>query len=351
MNLMVSITGLMIALFGLFLTFASKHLEKGFRKYIISIFSFLTAYVCFNIISQLSEGTSGLISQMSIFLESVSSSVLMLFLAGLLMYCTGVDKPFKNLFFTSVFGLWIVYMILLIYTQFSDTIYYIDEHYIYQRGPFYPVLLVPPVLIMAVSLAAFFTRRRKLSVNQQIAFLVYYIIPLVSMVIQMFFYGLFTIVLGTAIAAFFMLVFMINDQTERYIRQEEETARLRAELMLSQLKPHFLYNTLATIGCLCNDSPEAKEAIINFAGYLRGNMDSLEHDGFSTYQKELEHTRLYLELEQLRFGEDLNVVYDLRCSDFRLPMLTLQPIAENAVGHGIRESSEGKGTVTISASV
>ena len=78
-------------------------------------------------------------------------------------------------------------------------------------------------------------------------------------------------------AAFFMLVFMITDQTERYLRQEEETARLRAELMLSQLKPHFLYNTLATIGCLCHDSPEAKEAIINFAGYLRGNMDSLEH--------------------------------------------------------------------------
>lgn len=159
----------------------------------------------------------------------------------------------------------------------------------------------------------------------------------------------FAIVLGTAIAAFFMLVFMINDQTESYIEQEEENARLRAELMLSQLKPHFLYNTLATIGYLCNDSPEAKEAIINFAGYLRENMNSLNSDGFSTYEKELEHTRLYLELEQLRFGDDLKVVYDLQCPDFQLPMLTLQPIAENSVGHGIRESRDGTGTVTITS--
>ena len=76
-------------------------------------------------------------------------------------------------------------------------------------------------------------------------------------------------------------------------------------------------------------------------------MDSLTDDQPISFEKELEHVRCYLNLLQLRFGEALRVEYDLECTDFRLPTLTLQPLVENAVTYGVRKSSEGKGFVLI----
>jgi sensor histidine kinase YesM len=67
------------------------------------------------------------------------------------------------------------------------------------------------------------------------------------------------------------------------------------------------------------------------------------------FSQELEHTQMYLELEKMRFGESLQVTYDLECTEFIIPTLTLQPLVENAVRHGVRGNPDGKGTVTISS--
>ena len=145
-----------------------------------------------------------------------------------------------------------------------------------------------------------------------------------------------------------MFVVMVSDQTEQYYRQVEENANLQAEIILSQIRPHFIFNTLGAIHRLCRDDPEAREAIGRFATYLRGNMDSLSLREPVPFTRELEHTKAYLDLELLRFGDELTVVYDLDCTDFLLPTLTLQPLVENAVVHGVREKESGAGTVTVS---
>ena len=130
----------------------------------------------------------------------------------------------------------------------------------------------------------------------------------------------------------------------------EEQSRQRIRIMLTQIKPHFLYNSLSAIEELCDSDPKmAKEATGKFAKYLRGNMNSLSQEGTIRFEEELAHTKLYLELEQLRFGEDLQVSYEIDCTDFSLPTLTLEPLVENAVRHGIRGSEEGTGTVTVSS--
>ena len=119
-------------------------------------------------------------------------------------------------------------------------------------------------------------------------------------------------------------------------------------LMISQIQPHFLYNTLGAIRELCRQAPEeARSALDDFAFYLRGNMDSLTTTSLIPFARELDHVQTYLNLEQMRFGEKLNVVYDLQWKDFSLPPLTLQPIAENAVKHGLFHLEHG-GTLTIS---
>ena len=169
------------------------------------------------------------------------------------------------------------------------------------------------------------------------------------MLVQMKFYGMYTILLGASVAGFFMFVSISMDQSERYYQQIQENSRMQTEIMLSQIQPHFLYNTLGAIQSLCKtDPPTAEKAVAKFSRYLRGNMNALNQEEPIPFTQELAHTRLYLELEQLRYEDALQVCYDLRCTEFQIPTLTLQPLAENAVRHGVRGKLSGRGTVTIS---
>ncbi|MFR5262496.1 MAG: sensor histidine kinase [Christensenellales bacterium] len=121
----------------------------------------------------------------------------------------------------------------------------------------------------------------------------------------------------------------------------------RMSLMLSQIQPHFLYNTLNTITALCRVNPKlAEETTVKFSKFLRENMYSIENFDTHPFERELEHIKIYLEIEKIRFGDRLNIVYDIETVDFRVPVLTLQPIVENAVKHGICKNVEG-GTITI----
>ncbi|MFV0243282.1 MAG: transporter substrate-binding domain-containing protein [Lacrimispora sphenoides] len=129
--------------------------------------------------------------------------------------------------------------------------------------------------------------------------------------------------------------------------KEAELADGRARIILSQIQPHFLFNALGTIGQLCRkDSKQAAISIDTFARYLRANLESVENTKLATFGQELQHIKTYLWLEKMRFGEDLKLVYDVACENFYLPPLTVQPIVENAVKHGLGHKEEG-GTVII----
>ena len=136
----------------------------------------------------------------------------------------------------------------------------------------------------------------------------------------------------------------------QFVREHEDAlvTGQRVQQMLSQIKPHFLYNALTLIIDLCDTAPQkAKEATVEFSRYLRGNMESIDRTGPISFEKELEHTKLYLDIEQMRFAGDLQVRYDIACTGFSLPALTVEPLAENAVRHGVREKPDGRGTVVI----
>ena len=147
------------------------------------------------------------------------------------------------------------------------------------------------------------------------------------------------------------LLLLYNDillqQSYLLRRQELRLEKDRMQISLSQIRPHFLYNTLNSIYYLCEkDSDAAKRAVEDFSAYLRGNLDSIERDEKIPLQQELEHVRHYLRLEQMRFDDELHVRYEIEADDFFLPQLTLQPWVENAVKHGVSKQPGG-GTVTI----
>ncbi|MBE5961919.1 MAG: hypothetical protein E7256_11175 [Lachnospiraceae bacterium] len=135
-------------------------------------------------------------------------------------------------------------------------------------------------------------------------------------------------------------------EQEQQIKQEMQNAH--AAIMLSQIQPHFLYNALNTLQHICKkDGALAAEAIDHFSKYLRGNMDSLMADRPIPFEDELEHIKHYIYIEQLRFGDRVRVEYNLEVLNFCVPTLTLQPIVENAIRHGITKQAEG-GVVQIS---
>lgn len=147
------------------------------------------------------------------------------------------------------------------------------------------------------------------------------------------------------------LIFFNNyiEQSREYYRQKSENVKMETALMLSQIQPHFLYNSLATISGLCymENATRSKEAVEKFADYLRLNLDSIKSEKKVPFEKSLEHTKTYLWLEKMRFSDELNIEYDIEFSKFLIPPLIVQPLVENAVKHGIC-AKEGGGTVKIS---
>lgn len=155
------------------------------------------------------------------------------------------------------------------------------------------------------------------------------------------------IALGSLLSVYtIFLEIFVQDKIE-LSRKKAELQEKQTQIMISQIQPHFLYNTLSAIYVLCGDDPKlAQKTIKEFSTYLRQNMNSLNSQDCVPFEKELDHTRTYLTIEKLRFEDLLRVEYDIQYSDFMLPTLTLQPLVENAVKYGIRGREDG-GTVHI----
>ena len=158
----------------------------------------------------------------------------------------------------------------------------------------------------------------------------------------------------------FVAVAILRRETKKTVQASLEAQRSEAEkkemelklqenqisIMLSQIQPHFLYNTLNSIYQLCETNPMRARSMVNsFAEYLRNNLSTLEEPGLISFETELSHIKTYLDIEKVRFEDTL----EIGCVDFSLPVLTVQPIVENAVKHGTSKK-RGGGSVKISTS-
>ena len=338
-NFGTAVSALTISLIGLILSVSSHYSDKRYKKYFVTIFAFLMAYSASVLTSWVVYEKPGfvytVISYIGLFCESLFSSLLMPVLTLFLLFCAGKDWK-KSPYFYIVAALWLIYFILLVITQFTKFIYYYTPDNVYHRGPYYAVLLIPPVLLMAVNLFALFRSRASLSQKQINAFIIYLLIPLVCMLVQMFFYGLLMTVLGSTVASLIMLLMIMFEQLDKYIKQSLENANLRTNTLVLQMRPHFIYNTMTSIYYLCKeDANKAQQVSLDFTSYLRKNFNAIAKDTLISFTEELEHTRAYLAVEQARFEDKLFIEFDTPIVNFRLPPLTLQPIVENAVKHGL----------------
>ena len=132
---------------------------------------------------------------------------------------------------------------------------------------------------------------------------------------------------------------------EKKLKDELEKSQIT--LSLSQIQPHFIYNTLSSIRYLCKSDAElAQQSIDDFSSYLRANVDSLQNKDLIPFEKELSFVEVYVKLEKLRFGDKINMVYDIQEKNFDIPSLSIQPLVENAIKHGLSVKEE-QGTIIL----
>ena len=162
-----------------------------------------------------------------------------------------------------------------------------------------------------------------------------------------FFYSLLTL--------FYYVVMYYNETQEQALRESNlQTIVKQAALdnLRAQINPHFLFNSLNSISSLTITSPEkAQEMIIKLSDFLRYSISQTD-ERFSKLQQELDNIKLYLDIETVRFGAKLINQFTIAdaCQHCEVPTMILQPLYENAVKHGVYESTEPI-TITTTCSI
>ena len=189
---------------------------------------------------------------------------------------------------------------------------------------------------------------KKLNSREKIAFALYCVLPFIAIILQNAFKGYAIAYASIIVAIEVLFVFIGVEKNFQISMQKEKIRDAQINIMLSQIQPHFVYNSLSAISTLITIDPEkAQEALDNFTEYLRRNLSSLTDVKLIPFEDELKHIETYISLEKLRFDDRINVIYDLKTTDFNVPVLSIQPIVENAIKHGILKKVEG-GTLKIS---
>lgn len=217
----------------------------------------------------------------------------------------------------------------------------------YSHGQLYPVYVALYVFMLFLIAAEYLRYGLKFRKQNGLSLFSTTMIFVVGIALQeMVGGGIRTAYLGLTLGA--AMLFIHNSEYAQ-IAADDTLKEQRFKILMSQIKPHFLYNTLGAIQELCISNPEeAAKATAKFSRYLRGNMDTLGNPDLIPFEKELEHTKLYLDLEKVRFEDSLNIEFDINETNFSVPALSLQPIAENAVRHGARGRRQSVGRVKIS---
>ena len=247
-----------------------------------------------------------------------------------------------------VISILVVNAIFQIITAFTGGMTVIDEFNRYSHGPLYPIYMAIYFLLLILFIVGFilysrdFRKRNRTSLYAIMVFIILGILlqELTSSEIR-------TAYLVLAIAMPFLYIHF-NEFSQ--MRIDDEIKHKDYEIMVNQIKPHFLFNSLSVIRELYEDNVEAGDhALTEFSQFLRYNLDSLSKDRIISFSEEIENVKRYLELQQLRFGDSLKVTYDLDDVDFKVPVFSIQPIVENAVSHGARKRTDKQGHVTISS--
>ena len=217
----------------------------------------------------------------------------------------------------------------------------------YQRGPAYVFFLFLPFVLLLVSF--FHILKKDLPHSDKVILMIYPLLPYISTFEALYHVGPTLLPIGTFCSLVFLYSNLYVRREKELIHRQQELTQSQLNAMLLQINPHFILNTLGSIDSLCVENPtEAQSLLRLFSRHLRNNFLDTVSEPLVPFKMELEHLQNYLSIEQVRFPR-LNVVYDIKAENFNIPSMSVQPLAENAVRHGICKRRKSEGTLTVSS--
>lgn len=261
---------------------------------------------------------------------------------------------------TAVQCLHIPCIALLAATPFTRSLYWFSEYNKYVRGDLYPIwyyATMASFLYIIVIIIILHKRTDPLFLNISA---VAAIIPLIAFIITFVNQRISFNNISVSITALIIFVLYEKNRSVALVKSmlEAETVkrqlaeskleleRSKNTLLMAQIQPHFITNSLMALRARCADNPEVYESLTNFSRYLRSNFEALGEVSLISFEKEMQNIEAYLALEKDNFGDRLNIVYDIAFDGFLVPALSVQPLVENAVRHGVGTYDKG-GTVLI----
>ena len=312
-------TTLLIAVLGILAVLILRGLENRWRWFCVVFFSDMVLKASASMISRFSAvywHNIPLQTTCDFFATLFSSTIIPLLTFYILRCCS--QEPRRSFLWKLILSLWGVCAAAAVGDLLTRTLFAVPTpDGTEQKRWLILVYLIFTAISLIVCFVAVIRRRKQLSKLQFILILVYLLAPVSVMLLA-------------------MELMLLVDQGKRYIKQKEEIADQNVRLAVLQMRPHFIYNTMMSIYCLIEqDAPKAQQVTLDFTNYLRKNFTAIAKEGTIPFTEELEHTRAYLAVEKVRFEKKLFVEFDTPYTSFRLPPLTLQPIVENAVKHGV----------------
>ena len=344
--------GCIFSLIAALCMFMSRNFDKKKRQWLIML-ELAVAILLFS--DALAWGYRGsareigyIVVRVSNFVVFIMSTVVVMLYTAYMSCCLfDKDKDYDVRIIIS-YIIAVIGIVLVIVSQFNNMYYYFDSDNYYHRNSWHVLSIFIPLISMGLDLMVLVKYRKRITSKMFVAFLSYMILPIAASVIQAAYYGMSLINIAISISMVLMFIVAVMEQNGNLARKEQEAADLKISIMMSQISPHFIYNTLTSIQAMCETDPKtAEETVGEFAQYLRGNLESLSRTDNITFEREIEHVKCYLSIVKKRFGNRVNVEYDINEMEFLIPSLTVQPIVENAVKYGLCKK-KGGGTVKIS---
>ena len=304
---------------------------------VFTAFHFLL-YLSFTFIKLIYTSNPFIIAFYTTFYIFNNIEVLLLFLY-MLSYVSFKDKNRKILSVLNIalFSLFVLLDLINIFTGVfftaSDGVYLRSNLMILAQGYEFIIFII---VIFVTALNPF------LGKGEKISFAFYCILPYFAIVLQTIFKGYAIGYLSIIIAIEILFFFLNVKKNIQLLEEQEKNKDAQIRVMMSQIQPHFVYNSLSSISTLITMDPiKAQGALDDFTEYLRHNISSLTETRLIPFDAELKHIQIYLSLEKLRFNDRIQVQYEIKTKNFNVPPLSIQPLVENAVKHGILKKVEG----------
>ncbi|MBO4396245.1 MAG: histidine kinase [Eubacterium sp.] len=339
-----SLAGALIVMMalGIVLAVFMPAMDRWNKRYFIVLFSvlFLLSLSCFFALLYWEDPTKAVAERIVYIFESMFLPGLV-FMPTLFMLHSSGEHIVKSMLFKLVILFLGIYSIMLIVTQFTGAVYDVTPDNQFIQGRLYALWVMSLAMIMVLNIAGVLKRRKRLSKRLFSALLIYLVPMTAALFLHIFVNVEVILVFGMALFALLMFGIILRDNIEHYMKQQQVIANQHADIMALQMRPHFICNAMMGIYYLCDQDPDkAKQVTLDFTTYLRKNFAAFASESMVPFRDELEHTRAYLAVEQAQLEDSLFVSFDTPHILFRVPPLTLQPIVENAVKHGMTSSND-----------